>query len=74
MQTIFLLLFLEIHNISILPVKEKNPLSSAIDHQNISENFCTEILNLNLVENMLKECLPLNFIPMKLKELLAEKQ
>jgi len=39
-------------------------MNSAVDLQNVLENFGVEILNtLNSVKNMLQECFILNFIP-----------
>jgi hypothetical protein len=48
-------------------------MNSAVDPQNVLENFGVEILNtLNLVKNMLQECVVLNFIPI-FEELFAGK-
>ena len=49
-------------------------MNSAVDVQNVLENFGAEILNtLNSVKKVLQECLVLNFIPTIFEELFAEK-
>jgi hypothetical protein len=49
-------------------------MNSAVDLQNVLENFSVEILStLNSMKNMLQECLVLNFIPMIFEELFAGK-